>query len=256
MTNEYEKLERALVRVGREMEFPATPALSMRVQAELANTIVTRRVERSVRRWARVLVPAAVALLLALALLFALPDARHAVAQFLGLQNLRIFYVTPVPTATPTNRPFTLCCETTLAEARARARFRLLLPPDEIPARGYFQSVYGNGEQVVLVFGDPANPKFTLYQAQRWIYGKLVGGETQTAIQETQVNGTRALWFHNAPHIVMQLDASGEPIYKTERVVDANTLVWETGNAYDGIIYRVETGASLEEAVRFAESLR
>lgn len=291
--NEFAKLENALVRAGREFDFPATPALAPRVRAALTPT---RVVPSPARNWTRVLAPLAAALILALALLLALPDAREAVAQFLGLRGLRIFYVTPTPTAaptrtspptpllqgegsetprpnimptatpratrTPTVQPFTLCCATTLEDAQKRARFKLLLPPDESPSRVYYQNIFDTGEQVVMVFGDPANPRFTLYQAQRWVYGKLLGGSfgkeagPQTLIDEAEVHGNRALWFSGAPHVLMVLDARGEPIYRTERVVDANTLVWETGNEYDGIIYRIETKSSLAEAVRFAESLQ
>ncbi|MBI4670439.1 MAG: hypothetical protein HY741_02055 [Chloroflexi bacterium] len=295
--HEFEKLENALVRAGREFEYPATPALAARVRTELTRNTVTRQPSRP---WLRVLVPAAAALIFALALLFSFPDAREAVAQFLGLRGLRIFYVTPTPTPTspsiPTSppiplpslrsgqalqgegsstprsnvtpsatlrptptrtvQPFALCCEMTLDEAQARARFKLLLPPDEKPMRVYYQNLYNSGDQVVMLFGSPTNPRFTLYQAQRWVYGKLLSGGDATLLAETQVHGVRALWFSDASHIVMVLDANGAPIYETARAVDANTLVWETGSDVDGIIYRLETKASLNEAIRFAESLQ
>ncbi len=291
--NEFEKLEFALVRAGRELDYPATPAIATRVRAEL-----TRMPNASVPapRFGlspRVFIAIVAAILLALILIFALPTTRGVVAQFLGLRGLRIFYPTPTPTelptftprptaipsgtpratetrtvkptptATPTFVPFTLCCEMSLKDAQARARFHLLLPPNETPSRVYYQGVYDNGEQVVMLFGDAANPRFTLYQAQQWIYGKMIDGGAfgkvlgpQTLISETQVNGVRALWFNGAPHLVMQLDEQGQPIYSTERVVDANTLVWETGPEYEGIIYRLETKLSLVDAVRFAEALK
>lgn len=291
--NEFEKLESALVRVGRELEYPATPAIAPRVRLELARGgVMPGRAAAAPRHWMRILVPIAAAILVALVLLFALPGARDAVAQFLGLRGLRIFYVTPTPTAlstatarsesttlgtppanvtasavpratrTPTVKPFTLCCEVSLQEAQRRARLRLVAPLKETPSKVYYQDVYNNGEQVVMVFGEPENPRFTLYQAQRWIYGKLVDGGgvgkqigAQTVISETVVNGTRALWFSGAPHLVMMLDARGEPIYDTVRPVEGNTLVWETGAADSGVIYRLETKLGLDEAVRIAESL-
>lgn len=289
--NGFERLESALVRVGREFEYPATPALALRVRQQLArgqgSSMPSGR--RGLRR---VLVPIAVAIVLALALLLAIPEARDAVAQFLGLRGLRVFYVTPTPppaptavpptqratptlaslteirSATPTMRPsptptaVALCCPVSLADAEKRARFNLLVPPGEQPSLVYYQDIYGNGEQVVMVFGDPDNPRFTLYQAQQWVYGKLVDSglgkqvNQSTVIGEAQVGGQRALWFSGAPHVVVRLDARGEPIYGTERTVNANTLVWERGNEYDGIIYRVETKLSLSDAVKFAESLQ
>ena len=285
-TNDFAKLEDALFRLGREIEYPPTPAIAARVRSELGRTTQAP----IVAPWRlslnpRVFIAVAVAIFLALVLLFAFPDAREAVAQFLGLRGLRIFYVTPTPTAqptftprpgitpsetpratptrTPTFIPFSLCCETTLADAQQRARFKLLLPQNDQPTKVYYQRVYDNGEQVVMVFGDPQNPRFTLYQAQRWVYGKIVdsgvfgkGMQPQTKIGEARVNGNRALWFSGAPHVVMVLDEHGEPIYSTEQTVNANTLVWETGDPDFGIIYRLETKLSLDEAVRIAESLR
>ena len=113
-----------------------------------------------------------------------------------------------------------------------------------------------------MVFGGGAKPTYTLYQAQRWVYEKLMqGGEfgkqvqPQTIIAETTVNGERALWFSGAPHVVMMLDERGNPIYETQRTVDANTLVWETSEVPDSPIYRLETMGTLEDAVKIAESL-
>ena len=293
--NEFVKLENALMRAGRAMEYPATPPIAARVRGELTRDALPRAVVPT-RNWARILIPLAAAIVLALALLFAIPNARDAVAQFLGMRGLRIFYATPThtpspptplptneggesspspsgggargegtatlrATATPTIKPFTLCCETTLADAQKRARFRLLAPRGEMPSKVYYQRIFTEGEQVVMVFGDPENPRFTLYQAQRWIYGKMVGElygkgvSSQTVIGETFFNGHRALWFSGAPHIVMMLDASGKPIYETQRNVDANTLAWEIGDSDLGIIYRLETKLSLHDATRFAESL-
>jgi hypothetical protein len=291
--NEFEKLEFALVRAGRELDYPATPLIATRVRAELTRTPNAFPPARRFALSPRVFIAIAAAILLALILIFALPTTREAVAQFLGLRGLRIFYATPTPTelptltsrptmipsgtphstetpsatprptATPTVVPFTLCCEMSFKEAQARAQFQLLMPPNETPSKVYYQEVYHNGEQVVMVFGDEAKPRFTLYQAQQWIYGKLVDGGgvgkgvgPQTLIQETQVNGARALWFNGAPHLVMQLDEQGQPIYSTERMVDGNTLVWETGPEYEGIIYRLETKLTLADAVRFAEALK
>lgn len=288
--NEFEKLESALVRAGRELNYPGTPAIAARVRAELPGSASANRAPRFGLS-ARVPVAIAVAILLALILVFALPNTRDAIAQFLGLPGLRIFYATPTPTPsptftprptlipsgtprpsetpspttqptlTPTFVPFILCCEMSLKDAQAITRFHLLLPPNETPGKVYYENVYDTGEQVVMVFGEPPQPRFTLYQAQQWIYGKLVdavGGKVvvpQTLIQETQVNGVRALWFSGAPHIVMQVDARGQPIYSTERTVDANTLVWErTGEEL--VINRLETKLSLDDAVRFAEALK
>lgn len=296
--NEFLRLETALVRVGRELDYPATPALAVRVRAELvrgANGLQPG----APRNRLRALVPIAAAILLALALLLALPTTRDAIGQILGLPSLRIFYITPTPVSsptaqataplsavatqaglvpsvtaeprrtptrgvmpTPTFQPFTICCEMSLAEARRRAHFPLLVPRGETPTKIYFQELYNDAEQVVMVFGDPAQPRFTLYQAQRWIYAKMLQGggfgkvvDPQTIVGEAQVRGVRALWFSGAPHIFMSLDVRGNPVYETRRVVDANTLVWETGDQDRGVIYRIESTLPLNQVAEIAESL-
>jgi hypothetical protein len=156
--------------------------------------------------------------------------------------------------------PFKQCCESTLAEAQQRADFELLLPSDEEPSRVFFQDqIFGRGsdpQQVVLVFGDPDRPRFVMYQATRFLYGKVVPRDSGTRITETQVSGQRALWLTGAPHILVTLDRNGEPVFGLERPVNANTLIWETGDMDTGVTYRLETSLSLDEAIEFAESLR
>ncbi len=112
---------------------------------------------------------------------------------------------------------------------------------------------------MVLVFGDPDRPRFVLYQASRMLYGKLIsrdGAESGTVITETQVNTQRALWLTGAPHVLVTLDRNGQPLLDFERPVNANTLIWETGDFDTGVTYRLETSLSLAEAIKFAESLR
>jgi hypothetical protein len=264
-TDEFEQLENALMRAGRSIAYPETPALAAGVRAELE---APRRHALGLPRWA---LAALATLLIAAALLVAFPAARDALAQLLGLRTVQIFYVTPTPTATPvpfatgtmtplptpfatpTAKPFTQCCETTLADAQARAKFKILLPPATAPSRVYLQDTTDfipATQQSILLFGDPSAPTFTLYEATNILYGKLVGGGT--TIEETQVNGQRALWLSGAPHILVYLDANGHPQFETEQVINANTLAWEIGN----VTYRLETRASEAEAIRFAESLR
>ncbi len=255
------------------MVYPATPRLAVRVRAALE----AEQSRRPLRLWLlqpRLAWSLAAAILLALALLLAYPDTRNAIAQLLGLRSIQIIVVTPTPTpsATPTARPQetprptatptstpvprTQCCQTTLADAQARARFKLRLPPGQTPSRIYLQNVFGEEfQQVILVFGDPGAPSFTLYEAHTVVYQKIVnfGKEvgSGTVIAETTVKGQRALWFTGAPHVLVYLDANGRPVPESERTVNANTLAWEMGD----ITFRLETSLSKEEAVRFAESL-
>ncbi len=268
--DEFQKLEAALVRAGKDIAYPPVPPVHARVRTQLAAE--QNRRERNwlpgrsnPARWAGV---ALAALLLSLALLIVFPDTREALAQLFGLRTVRILFITPPPTGavtpqptsspTPTLKPSVLCCETTLAEAQTYARFKILLPT-ETPSRVYFQELPNipDAQQVVLVFGDPQSPRWTLYEATNIVYGKLVfmyekSAALGTVLAETTVNGQRALWLSGAPHILVYLDAQGQPVVGTERPVNADTLAWEQGD----ITFRLETKLSQEEAVRLAESLR
>jgi hypothetical protein len=248
---DYEKLEQALVSAGRSIRYPPTPPLAVRVRGGQASS----------RRFALLpqwVAPAVIALAVALALLLAFPDTREALAQFLGLRTIRIIPVTPTvttgtPVANPTVAGSSQCCETTLAEAETKSRFKFLLPPGESPSRVFLQELpeFGSGaQQVILIFGDPASPRMTVYEATDFLYGKLVSGGT--VVEETTVKGERALWLSGAPHVLIYLDPIGRAQFDVERSVAANTLAWETGN----VTYRIETNLSKEEAIRFAESLR
>lgn len=260
--NEFAKLEQALVRAGKGIAYPATPRLAARVRA----TLETEQHRRIV--WLpRPAFIALAAIVIAFALLIAFPETREAIAQFLGLRTVRIIPITPTatptstggqlpgPTVAPTRTsvPLTQCCQATLQDARTRAKFKILLPPGQTPSQVYLQDLPGFGsgaQQVILVFGDPSAPQFTLFEATNFLYGKMVSGGT--VIEETQVKRQRALWLSGAPHLLIYLDANGQPRFDSERSVNANTLAWEIGD----VTYRLETPLSREEAIRFAESLQ
>ena len=263
--HEFQKLEQALIDAGRAIDYPRAPNLAARVRAELNGEV--RRPLGRVRLRPVWLV--ALAVVAVLALLLIIPETREAIAQLLGLRTIRIIETTPTPrppsatpapTPTPGVVPFRQCCESTLAEAQQHADFKLLLPPDEQPTRVFFQDqVFGRGsdpQQVVLVFGDPDRPRFVLYQATRFLYGKMVPRDSGTVITDTQIGGQRALWLAGAPHVLVTLDRNGQPLLDFERPVNANTLIWETGDFDTGVTYRLETALSLAEAIEFAESLR
>jgi hypothetical protein len=285
--SEFQKLEEALIEAGHAIEYPRMPNLAARVRVQLT-TDRPRRLDRARLRPALLV---ALAIIASLALLLLIPETREAIAQLLGLRTIRIIETTPTPpqqletpatttlpqqpkipatatmapaspvsTSTPAVAPFKQCCPSTLKDAQQKARFKILLPSDEQPSQVFFQDqVFGPGsepQQLVLVFGDPDRPRFVLYQATHFLYGKMIPGDGGTVITETQVSGQRALWLTGAPHVLVTLDRQGNPVLGLERPVNANTLIWETGDPDTGVTYRLETSLSLAEAIEFAESLR
>jgi hypothetical protein len=66
-------------------------------------------------------------------------------------------------------------------------------------------------------------------------------------IEETEVNGQRAVWTVG-PYPLISRNGDVE----LTRMVEGHVLIWES----DGVTYRLETGLSLEETLKIAESLQ
>src|SRR6476619_5756469 len=110
------ELERALLQLGRELDLPAEPDLRSRVR---------ERIERR-PRYRRALVPA-LALLVALGIALAVPDARSAILRFFHIGAVTIERVETLPAAR--ERPLTagLGPPLSLREAETLSRVPLVL---------------------------------------------------------------------------------------------------------------------------------
>jgi len=239
--------------------YPPTPPIAAVVHRQLS----ARRRTPAARARIRLIRAVAVAAAIFVALLLVSPDVREAVARFFGLETVRIERVATLPpasvsppTATPAGEvtpastsqsatpqpadPFGL---TTLAEARAQARFEIGLPGSDLPARVYLQDL-AFAQQVILIY-----PDFTIYEAEGAVYRKIIG--SSTLVEEVKVGGQPGLWLAGGEHMIQIQSPSGELIIDFRRV-EGNVLAWEDG----GTTYRIETKLSLEEALRIAESIR
>ena len=182
------ELERALIDLGRHIDYPPTPALAARVRQEIA-----RRPARASSFWdtwlprQRRLTYALVALIaLAGAVLAFSPEARTAVAERLGLRGVLIREIpavpTPLHTAAPTLLPrapapaaaasppaaaqsptvptvvpsvgarLSLGHSTTLEEVRTRLPFQVPLPTTLGPPDEVYLAQTPPGGQVALVY--------------------------------------------------------------------------------------------------------
>ena len=68
-----------------------------------------------------------------------------------------------------------------------------------------------------------------------------------TVIEETSVNGQRAIWTTGPYPMRLQ---NGDIQYM--RMINGHVLIWEN----EDVTYRLETDLSLEEAIKIAESLQ
>ena len=247
--------------------YPATPDVRGPVRKRLTGS-TTRRVSRNLRlAW--------VALILAFlcAGTLAVPGIRAQIAEFIQIGIVRIFPVAPTPTpttpppaannilsptasASPSSTPVPLTTlldlagETTLENARRETKFPIRLPSYPLdlglPERVFLQTE--DGQMLMLAWIDPARPNRVQLGLQMITPGDYIADKIQPkVILETTVNGQRAVWAEG-PYIFQMQNGS----FQARRIVEGNTLIW----VEEDITYRLETGLSLEEAIKIAESLK
>jgi hypothetical protein len=227
--------ERELHALARYVDFPA--------ERDLAPAVRTRLTARPERR-RRALVAALAALVLALAVAFAVPPARSAILRFLHLQGVTIERVDRLPEVR-TSRPLDLGKPIRLGEARGTIRFRpltsaLLGEPDRITWDGrQLWLVYGHTRLLVSQFLASGVP----------VYIKKVA-EPGTTITPVAVDGGRGFFLSGARHF-LYLAPTG--IVLDERVrLARNVLLWEHGP----LTLRLEGELTLAQALRIARSFR
>lgn len=280
-----ESWEERLRDAAAGFEYPPTPDIAGAVRQRLRSKRMAARpvVASAHPSWRRRWVVVAVALAIMLLGLFAVPGARAALIDFLRIGAIRVVLPTatppaPAPTATlvaaaparaptasprPTGRPLptptvigtvlNLAGETTLDELRRHLPLKLPAYPDNLgpPDRVFLQD--WDGPVGVLVWLKPDQP-----EQIRWSLHLLTSGQMarkfaneNTLIEETEVNGRRALWMRG-PHLLELYErATGD---RGGRMVVGDVLIWTEDNR----TYRLETPGDvpLAEAVKIAESLR
>src|SRR5437764_6044135 len=138
------ELESALRALGAQIEFPATPDLASGLRGRLGRP----------RGWRRPLIIALAALVVVVGAILAVPPARTAVFDRLGLRGVAIPRVDELPPA-PHARTLDLGRLVSLDEARARAPW--LVVPDNTPDAAYLKR-----GSVTLLWGTPRKARLLL----------------------------------------------------------------------------------------------
>lgn len=258
--------EAQLRSITNGMEYPRTPDIAGSVSARLHSSTRLRFISK----------PFAWSLTIALILissLLVIPPVRAAVIEFIQIGIVRIFpqptepTLEAVRTATPESLAPTaatpspqvpsliplldkIAGKTTLASAQKSVDYSILLPaypaglgePDDV----FVQDA--EGAMTILVWLDPQQPDKVLMSLHfipsgSWAINKM----GPRIIQETQVNGQRAIWAEG-PY-PLRLRGSGD--IEFTRLINGHVLIWEDAD----ITYRLETDLSLDEAIKIAESL-
>ena len=66
----------------------------------------------------------------------------------------------------------------------------------------------------------------------------------------SSVDGARGYWIDGPPHFFMYIDANGDPVDDSRRLV-GDTLIWTDGD----VTFRLESSLGRDRAIELAESL-
>jgi hypothetical protein len=213
------ELERALVQLGRELDAPPEPDLRSRVR---------ERIERQ-PRYRRALVPA-LALLVALGIAFAVPDARSAILRFFHIGAVTIERVETLPAASPRSLAAGLGPSLSLHEAETRSGVALVLNG---PRSQRFYARPGLIATLLQYRGKPVLLA-ELQGDQMGVSKKLLGSSTRLEVVRI---GSFGFWLEGGKHVLIWSPRSGE-VAQMERRLAGNVLIWTDG----GRTFRLEGG--------------
>jgi hypothetical protein len=237
-------LERELRALAPLVEWPATPDLAEAVSARVAAP--------APRRWrTRRLVVVLAVLLLALAVAFAVPPARTAILDWLGVGSARIELVDRLPGLEPRVQLDLLGPPTTLSEARVDAGFPFALPPRDEPAPDEVRLVVG--ERVSYVWRDGGRVRLLVTQvpgrpSEQRMIRKLVPPDV--TVEQLVLDGRRAVWIAGGPHAVFLLEPDGS--YREDRGWLAGTTLLVDR---DASTLRIEGALDRDRAVALAREM-
>jgi hypothetical protein len=242
-------LEQALRALGRELDLPPPPDLSAAVGARLRTPARSRGSRRPL------VAALAAAAAVAAAGTLAVPQARTALLELLGMRGATVERVETLPPAGPAGR-LVSGERVSFAEAQAAVDFPLLVPRAKDGGRCgavYLDRSLVGGSAVSVVCPEQDARRIVLTQfrgAQTPYVAKLAGPGTE--ITNVDVGGARGIWIEGAPHVIAFRDASGAVRERTRRLA-GDVLLWERG----GVTYRLEGALrGRDDAIRIATDLR
>lgn len=239
-------LERELQALAAALEWPPAPDVAARVLARVRETPPPSR--RAPRRRLAVALAVVLAALLAVV---AVPPARTAVLDWLGIGGARIVEVDELPAVAPSPGLALLGDLVTLERARALAGFELAEPPDG--ERDPDEIRVSPGLRVSYVWRDGEGVRLLVTQFpgstdDPGLVKKLVG--SGTSVEELKVDGDPALWLEGGPHVVHFVAPDG---------MVQSDIGWLAGNTLlvdrDGVTVRVEGLLERSQAVELVHAM-
>ena len=239
-----------------QVEWPETPDIAAAIAPRLTAPPPRRR--WLVARPAWQLAVAATAVVIAVVM--AIPPARAAVLDFLGLRGVRIERREPQPSRF--GQQLVLGDPVTLEQARRRAGFALGVPAElGRPDAVFLYDHPVTGPRIDMVYrarpGLPVSGTtgvgllVTEFEAVATpVIQKAVGSGAK--VEQFAIDGDPAIFISGRPHGFAYTSPNGQTQFEEQRLA-GNTLLVERS---DGVLLRLEGKLSRAEAVRIAESVR
>lgn len=258
------ELERSLVGLGRNLQYPPTPPIAVMVRSHLETETRPFRIAfpRLLRTRAFGLGALAV-VLFAATVLAASPAARAAVSEWLGIPGVRIMVGGTEPRRGQESRDVGLGQLVTLADARSRVSFHILIPtiPGLRRPNKMYLATYPPGGRVSLVYkvgpGLPPTRRadvgllLTEFRARddQVFFGKMVGWKALP--QGMRVAADHGYWIAGDHLTFMYRTVTGHQVVTNVRPA-GSTLLWQ----HDGLTLRLESALPKRAAMRIATSMR
>ena len=239
-------LERELAALAPVVDWPESPDVAVRV-ARLAEG---RPAPRRRRRLALVAALIAVAAVVAT---LAVPPARTAVLDWLGIGSARIELVDELPSLSPSPGLEILGDAVPLDEAESRAGFAVAAPPTGEPRPDEVRVT--PGLRVAYLWRDRDGVRLLVTQlpgrsaTEPGLVKKLIG--SGTSVDQFEVDGDAAVWIEGGPHVVL-LAAPDGTIREENGWLAGNTLLVDR----DGLTTRVEGALTRDQAVAIVRAMR
>ena len=240
-------LERELRMLSAAVEWPDAPDVAADVLDRLA--LEPRTVRPTQRRLAIAVVAAVIAAVLAA---LAVPPARTAILDWLGIGGARIVILDHLPPLRPALDLDMLGQPATLAEARARGGFRFAEPPRDEPAPDEVR--LAPGLRVSYLWRDGSDVRLLITQfpgdvGDPALLKKLAG--RATLVDRFVLDGDPAVWLEGGPHVVLFVAPDGT-VRDDQGWLAGNTLLVDRR----GTTVRVEGDLTRDDAVALVAAMR
>jgi hypothetical protein len=232
------ELELALQRLGGELAYPETP--------ELVGTVRRRLAEgRRPFAWRRPLVVALAVLLVGVAAVMAVPQARSQILDWFGIGSVTIRYVDELPTVEKRRADLGLGDQVSLERARELSAFGIRVPTREgLEDPDVYRGDFG---QVSFLYGSEEEPRLLIMQLLgTGSLGKLL--QMETDVERVKVGRAEGAWLEGGEHVVYFPNIGPE----SQRLA-GNVLLLER---QDGVTVRIEADISKAAAIRIFRSMR